>query len=267
MHSALRIVAFSLAFLPGRISSSKICIPSCLRETTPHASSDIFQRKRAISFFSFFFLFPLEETGKKTRTKTQVDRSEAVEWNFQNDWGRHFENKGMLRRNNLVYRIYQQTRRIHDFERRRDGPNVGWIQISSDLFAKRYRAWLESTVGSVRRVHLVAPPDCERTLQIGRKERLCHLRFTSNFISTRGKCMQIIPLANRGERAKAPPVITNSRDYPISLGQEAANTGSPACSRVVKSREKSRPVTIRRPLSKIDWIEYRSGPKPPANSA
>lgn len=86
MHSALRIVAFSLAFLPGRISSSKICIPSCLRETTPHASSDIFQRKRAISFFSFFFLFPLEETGKKTRTKTQVDRSEAVEWNFQNDW-------------------------------------------------------------------------------------------------------------------------------------------------------------------------------------
>lgn len=71
--------------------------------------------------------------------------------------------------------------------------------------------------------------------------------------------MQIIPLANRGERAKAPPpVITNSRDYPISLGQEAANTGSPARSRVVKSREKSRPVTIRRPLSKIDWIEYRS---------
>lgn len=226
--------------------------------------------KETSDFFPFFFLFPLEETGKKTRTKTQVDRSEAVEWNFQNDWGRHFENKGMLRRNNFVYRIYQQTRRIHDFERRRDGPNVGWIQISSDLFAKRYRAWLESTVndvGSVRRVHLVAPPDCERTLQIGRKERLCHLRFTSNFISTRGKCMQIIPLANRGERAKAPPVITNSRDYPISLGQEAANTGSPACSRVVKSREKSRPVTIRRPLSKIDWIEYRSGPKPPANSA
>lgn len=223
--------------------------------------------KETSDFFSFlFFSFSPRRNGKKDKDKDTSGSIRGGGVEFPKRLG-HFENKGMLRRNNFVYRIYQQTRRIHDFERRRDGPNVGWIQISSDLFAKRYRAWLESTVGSVRRVHLVAPPDCERTLQIGRKERLCHLRFTSNFISTRGKCMQIIPLANRGERAKAPPVITNSRDYPISLGQEAANTGSPACSRVVKSREKSRPVTIRRPLSKIDWIEYRSGPKPPANSA
>lgn len=77
MHSALRIVAFSLAFLPGRISSSKICIPSCLRETTPHASSDIFQRKRAISFL-FFFFFP-----SKKREKRQGQRHK---WIDQRRW-------------------------------------------------------------------------------------------------------------------------------------------------------------------------------------
>lgn len=45
--------------------------------------------------------------------------------------------------------------------------------------------------------------------------------------------MQIIPLAD--ERAKAPPVITNSRDYPIFSGQEAGNTGPLASRKVVKS--------------------------------
>lgn len=98
-----------------------------------------------------FSLFSPRRNKKKDKD-TQVDRSEPVEWNFQNDWERHFENKGMLRRNNeyIEFTSKPDESTGHDFHNSNgEGMgHVGWIQISSDLFAKRYRA-VESSVNDV----------------------------------------------------------------------------------------------------------------------
>lgn len=98
-----------------------------------------------------FSLFSPRKNKKKDKD-TQVDRSEPVEWNFQNDWERHFENKGMLRRNNeyIEFTSKPDESTGHDFHNSNgEGMgHVGWIQISSDLFAKRYRA-VESSVNDV----------------------------------------------------------------------------------------------------------------------
>lgn len=195
----------------------------------------------------FFPFFPPKKQEKRQGHTSGSIRTGGVE--FPKRLGETFRKQGDAPEKQRIYRIYEQTRRIHgpwfpQFQRRRDGPrwmDSNFVRFICETLPRGGKLGKRRRL--VRRVHLVAPPDCERTLQIGRKERLCHLRFTSNFISTRGKCMQIIPLANRGERAKAPPVITNSRDYPISLGQEAANTARLCLSRrswkVVKSRHDS----------------------------
>lgn len=100
----------------------------------------------------FFFPFFPPKKQEKRQGHTRSDRSELVEWNFQNDWERHFENKGMLRRNNeyIEFTSKPDESTGHDFHNSNgEGMgHVGWIQISSDLFAKRYRA-VESSVNDV----------------------------------------------------------------------------------------------------------------------
>lgn len=100
----------------------------------------------------FFPFFPPKKQEKRQGHTSGSIRTGGVE--FPKRLGETFgrENKGMLRRNNeyIEFTSKPDESTGHDFHNSNSEGmgHVGWIQISSDLFAKRYRA-VESSVNDV----------------------------------------------------------------------------------------------------------------------